>query len=221
MSFLTKYAQFVIALSAPWFVALYMSAILATVFLVWSGFDWAYHSFVLAVVPMWVLFAADITGFIVPVGAPLALATFALVTKRRIYRLYTEAMVYAVVLGFTLSTIIKSFTGRTSPPHRHSGRELIMVDNSHDFHFGFMREHVIGGWPSSHATIAFALAVTLTLMLPPRWYIRAMLFFSALFVSVGVTFGFHWISEAVAGACLGAAIGMVIGVRYAQELVKT
>jgi membrane-associated phospholipid phosphatase len=99
--------------------------------------------------------------------------------------------VYAILLGFSLSTIIKAFTGRTSPPHRHRGEELVLIDNSNGFDFGFMNHQVIGGWPSSHATIAFALAVTLSLVLPRRWYIQAVLFGIALFIGIGVTFGFH------------------------------
>lgn len=89
-----------------------------------------------------------------------------------------------------------------------------LVDNSRAFNFGFMNEHVIGGWPSSHTTIAFALATTLSLLLPPRFYVRAILFSVALFIGVGVTFGYHWVSEFVAGACLGVAIGLVVGKHY-------
>ena len=90
----------------------------------------------------------------------------------------------------------------------------MLIDNSNGFDFGFMNHHVIGGWPSSHTTIAFALAVALSLMLPKRWYVHTVLFGTALFIGIGVTFGYHWLSEFVAGACLGTAIGLVVGGHY-------
>lgn len=214
MKYIARYAQFVIKVFSGCRLLLHAVAIGATFVLVWTGLDWAYLVYVLAQVPTPLLFIADFLGFAVPILVPLLFFILAIAFRQPLYRLYTEATLYAVLLGLTLSTAIKTFTGRTSPPHFHHGEEQALVDNSHAFNFGFLNESVIGGWPSSHATITFAFAVTLTILLPPRWYIRASLFVLALFIGIGVTFGFHWLSEFVAGACLGTAIGLVVGGYY-------
>jgi len=193
-------------------------AVVSTAYLVLSGGDWSYLVAVEHEVPMALLFIADITGFLLPILLPLSLYIFARVQKSDVLHFYARAVTQCVLLGFTLSTSIKIFTGRTSPPHHHDGVGRAFVDNSHDFHFGFLREQIIGGWPSSHATIACALAMLLLLILPPRRYIHFLISALATFISIGVTFGFHWLSESVAGACLGAAIGSTVGLYYREKL---
>jgi membrane-associated phospholipid phosphatase len=85
------------------------------------------------------------------------------------------------------------------------------VDNSHNFNFGFFREQVVGGWPSSHTTVAVALAVTLIMLYPKSYFIKIFSLGAAAYISLGVTFGFHWFSEFVAGLLLGIVIGRVVG----------
>jgi membrane-associated phospholipid phosphatase len=199
-------------------VSFHAIAVIGTLFLIGTGLDWIYLVFVLNVVPSTLLFVADLFGFVLPILLIVVSLSVLLVSRKKLYRMYAEATLYAILLGFSLSTIIKAFTGRTSPPHRHRGEDLVLIDNSNGFDFGFMNHHVIGGWPSSHATIAFALAVTLALILPKRWYIQTILFGIALFIGIGVTFGFHWLSEFVAGTCLGTAIGLVVG-RYYRGMI--
>ncbi len=218
MEYLTRYAKFVLQIFSVRFLPFHIGAVVLTALFVRTGFDWAYLVYMLNTVPSQILFIADVTGFVLPVLLVIISTGVLIVSLKKVQRLYAEAVVYAILLGFTLSTIIKAFTGRTSPPHRHRGEDLILIDNSNGFDFGFMNHHVIGGWPSSHATIAFALATTLALLLPRRWHIRVVLFASALFIGLGVTFGFHWLSEFVAGACLGTVIGLVVGKHYAPQV---
>lgn len=219
MTSIAQFARFAIQVFSWRMVPFHAIAVIGTLFLIGTGLDWAYLVFVLSVVPPSLLFVADLLGFVLPILLIVGSLLILFISREKLYRMYAEATMYAILLGFSLSTIIKAFTGRVSPPHRHRGGELILVDNSHQFNFGFMNEQVIGGWPSSHTTIAFALAVTLTLLLPRRWYIQAILFGIALFIGIGVTFGFHWLSEFVAGACLGTAIGLVVG-RYHETFLK-
>ncbi len=214
MDSLVQYSRFVIDVFRPTLWPLHIGGVMVTVFLVWSGFDWTYTVWVLTTIPFTVLIVADVVGFLIPIFLPLGLWCMAYLRPGFHWRVAAVATSYAVALGFTLSMILKAFTGRTSPPHWHHGVAQPLIDNSHAFNFGFMNEHVIGGWPSSHTAIAFALATTLVLLLPPRWYIRAFLYLVALFIGIGVTFGFHWFSEFVAGACLGIAIGLVVGRHY-------
>ncbi len=216
--FFHEYTKHVRALLSWRSCALAGVAVLATAYLVYSGEDWRYLVMVEKDVPVLFLFIADGLGFSVPILLPLALYLFARVKKNDALHIYARAVAQCVLLGFTLSTFIKIFTGRTSPPHPHDGVDRAFVDNSRDFHFGFMQEQIVGGWPSSHATIACALATMLILILPPRWYTRFLIPLMATFITIGVTFGFHWLSESIAGACLGAAIGSVVGVYYREKL---
>jgi hypothetical protein len=147
-------------------------AVVSTAYLVLSGGDWSYLVAVEHEVPMALLFIADTTGFLLPILLPLSLYIFARVQKSDVLHFYARAVTQCVLLGFTLSTSIKIFTGRTSPPHHHDGVGRAFVDNSHDFHFGFLREQIIGGWPSSHATIACALAMLLLLILRNIYFYR-------------------------------------------------
>lgn len=218
MEYLARYAQFVLQIFSARFLLLHIVAIALTALLVLTGFDWTYLVYVLNAVPLQVLFIADVTGFVLPVLLIIVSIGVLLVSRKQIQRLYAEAIVYAILLGFTLSTILKAFTGRTSPPHFHHGVTQPLIDNSNSFHFGFLREQIIGGWPSSHATIMFALATTLALLLPKRWYVSAILFIPALFVGIGVTFGFHWSSEFIAGTLLGIVIGSTVGMHYKAKM---
>ena len=214
MSTLEQYIRFVIEIFSLRFLPLHLGVIIVTIILVFSGLDWAYFVYVLSAVPASFLHIADATGFILPSLLMMVSIGILVVSRKKLERLYAEAMIYAILLGITLSTIIKAFTGRISPPHFHYGEAQAMIDNSQAFNFGFLRESVMGGWPSSHATIAFAIATTLAFLLPKRWYVFVILFAPALFIGIGVTFGFHWLSEFIAGACLGLVIGLVVGGFY-------
>jgi len=200
------------------YLGAYVLIILSTYALVVSGIDFKYLQFVTSNVPNSLLFIADITGFIIPPLLPLLLYLFGKLTTRPFFLLLSRATFYAVLLGFFVSTILKSFTGRQSPPHSHHGEIQTMIDNSHAFQFGFMREQIIGGWPSSHATISFALAVTLILLCPRSWFIKIGSVAFALFIAIGVTFGFHWLSECIAGILLGTVVGHIVGTHFAKQL---
>ncbi len=111
---------------------------------------------------------------------------------------------------------IKVFTGRISPPH-HGPFD---VDISSAFQFGFMEHHIIGGWPSSHATVMFALAACVWVLFPQAQRFRLALLVSTFFVALGVTFGFHWFSEFVVGACFGTIIGDAVGKAFLSKKVE-
>ena len=67
-------------------------------------------------------------------------------------------------MGLLISSAYKAVTGRVHPAH------TIGEDISADFRFGWMRGGVFWGWPSSHTTIAFAMAVTVFTLFPKhRW----------------------------------------------------
>ena len=89
------------------YVTLHASAVLTTIFLVLSGFDWKYCVFVLSTMPDKLLLAADISGYVFAVFVPFGLLLAGWLLRNSFYRLYVEAVLFAVVLGFTLSTLLR------------------------------------------------------------------------------------------------------------------
>ena len=118
-------------------------------------------------------------------------------------------------MALLVSMALKTFSGRASPPHHTFGADLAFADDSAAFKFGFMNEPILGGWPSSHATVAFAVAFALVSALPKMRGLYVASFILAVFIGVGVTLGFHWLSELVAGALIGAGIGLWAGSKLA------
>ena len=67
------------------------------------------------------------------------------------------------------------------------------------------------GWPSSHTTVAFAMALALWELYPENRLIRYGAILYAFYVGIGVSITIHWFSEFVAGAIIGSVIGVVVG----------
>ncbi len=210
LSFFSLYFSLLKDVFSKQYVPYHIAAIFLTAALVLSGIDWWYLVLVATHLSPTLLHMLDTLGFMLPFILPLGLFLTYVKTKKLFYKVASKATVLAVLLGFSISMALKSITGRTSPPHRHHGEELILIDNSRAFNFGFMNEQIIGGWPSSHTTIAFALATTLSGLLPKQKFIQLCCFLVALSIGLGVTIGYHWLSEFVAGALLGIVTGRVV-----------
>jgi membrane-associated phospholipid phosphatase len=86
-----------------------------------------------------------------------------------------------------------------------------LVDSSHGFQFGFLKGGVFWGWPSSHTTVAFAMAACLIALYPKNKMLVPLSALYALYVGFAVSVTIHWLSEFVAGAIIGSMIGMVVG----------
>jgi membrane-associated phospholipid phosphatase len=199
-------------LFSPLHGALLAGGVFLTYLCVISGFDWWYFLYTYEHAPKVLLFLADGLGFLIPILLPIVV----LIGERKgRFPKGTFAPLTLSILGaFFLSMCIKAFTGRISPPH-HGPFD---VDISHMFQFGFMEHHIIGGWPSSHAAVMFALCTALFMLLPLSLRARGLIFFVAVFVAVGVTFGFHWFSELVMGAVLGIVVGRSVVYTYRKIL---
>ena len=111
----------------------------------------------------------------------------------------------AALLGSLVSSTYKAFTGRVHPAH------IVGADISHVFQFGFLRGGVFWGWPSSHTTIAFAMAVTVFTLFPKQRWLGWVAILYAFYVGIGVSMTIHWFSDFVAGAIIGSVIGAVVG----------
>jgi membrane-associated phospholipid phosphatase len=104
--------------------------------------------------------------------------------------------------------LYKAFTGRVHPPRFLTPAA---VDISREFRFGFLRGGIFWGRPSSHTTIAFAMAVTLLTLYPENKIARYAALLYALYIGFGVSVTIHWFSDFTAGAIFGTIIGIVVG----------
>jgi membrane-associated phospholipid phosphatase len=180
-------------------------AIVLTFILVMSGFDW--HWFLATRNPAlrsWMWPAVGIGGLL-PIALPLILFALGIIARNARAILAGWAVAQAELLGAFVAAVYKAVTGRVHPAHS------VGADISHVFRFGWMRGGVFWGWPSSHATIAFAMAVTVFTLCPKHRWLGWVAILYAFYVGLGVSMTIHWFSDFVAGAIIGSVIGAVVG----------
>jgi membrane-associated phospholipid phosphatase len=194
----------------------------ATAVAVYTGFDWAYFVFVSAHIPRALLYSTDIVGLFVPIVFPLFLLISAYIYKERPrathYRRDGLCMLQSVTCAYFFTLFLKALSGRDSPPD-HTPLALLAShpDTSNGFHFGFMQGEMLGGWPSSHTAVSFALAACVHALYPNNKPLVCAAYMYALCIGLGITFGFHWFSEFLAGAGIGVCIGMAVTRSYTKR----
>lgn len=192
-----------------WMIAWHVVAIVLTVVLVASGFDWWYFKCLdTPGIRRW-MFPAAVIGFMVPIYLPLVLIISGFILRKVQYTIVGAAIAQAEILGLLISSTCKAFTGRAHP---HSGS---LVNVTRDFHFGFLQRGAFWGWPSSHTTIAFAMALTVCHLFPKQRWLKVLAVLYAAYIGIGISGTIHWFSDFVAGAILGAVVGTVVGERFA------
>ena len=186
-------------------------AILLTFILVLSGFDWRYFLDTRnPALRSWMWPAVGIGGLL-PLTLPLFLLVVGFIIQSSRTILAGWAVGQAALLGSLVSSAYKAVTGRAHPSHGAG------TDISHVFHFGWLRGGVFWGWPSSHATIAFAMAATVFTLCPKQRWLGFVAILYAFYVGVGVSLTIHWFSDFVAGAIIGSVIGTVVGKSFCSD----
>lgn len=184
----------------------HIAAIVLTFLLVMSGFDWWYFvtlhasAFTLYIAP------AVVLGGLLPIIIPICCVAVGALYKKPVVMTTGWALAQAALIGSIISSAYKALTGRIQPDLSNT-----VTDISHNFNFGFLHHGIFWGWPSSHTTIAFAMAVTLVYLFPSNKPLKYAVLVYALYVGLSVSVSIHWFSEFVAGALIGTAIGMVVG----------
>ncbi len=175
-----------------------------TYIIVKTDFDWFYfHKFGQPKLSAYI-FPAIFLGTLLPIFLPLLLLAL-----RKINTAW--AVGQAALLGYLLSTTYKAFTGRMHPP------TSFLVDTSHGFRFGFLEGGIFWGWPSSHTTIAFSMALCLVTLYPKNKLIQILAIIYAVYVGLSVSVSIHWFSEFVAGAIMGTIIGIIVGKSFLKK----
>lgn len=196
---------------------LHVAAIILTFIIVTSDFDWTYFIYFHHSTTQRILFPAVWIGFFVPVLLPVALLLLGFLLKNFYIRNIGWALGQAAFTGWLVASFYKAFTGRPGPSFR--GHQPLH-DISRVFRFGFWRGGIFWGWPSSHTTVACAMAFTLFFMFRENKAVRYIAPLYALFIGVGVSMSIHWFSDFVAGAIFGFVIGSVIGRSFALRQKK-
>jgi len=93
-----------------------------------------------------------------------------------------------------------------------------LLDTSHGFQIGFLKGGVFWGWPSSHTTVTFAMAVCLIMFHPKNRMVVFLVLLYAFYIGLGVSVTIHWFSEFVAGAIIGSVIGAAVGRSFRTKL---
>ena len=183
----------------------HITAIVLTLIFVLSGFDWQYYLSTRASALRSYMFPAVIIGGLLPVALPLVLLMLGTIVGGARTRLVGWAVGQAELIGAFIAAAYKAITGRAHPSH------AVSQDLTHIFKFGFLRGGVFWGWPSSHTTIAFAMALTVFSLLPRQRWLGHLAIAYAFYVGLGVSMTIHWFSDFVAGAIIGTVIGVAVG----------
>jgi len=175
--------------------------------------DWKWNRFAYHHKPITELgLHAYYIGFTVPFAAPLALYGIGFGLEDLKLQTAAVAVTQASLISTALTTSVKAFTGRKHSDVWDGGNK----DYSGDFAFGFMKRGAFAGWPSGHASAAWAMAATLT-----EFYsnipLAAGLYGYALYISASASVSFHWFSDVCAGALLGYTIGKTVGRSFNKE----
>ena len=198
----------------------HLLAIVLTFIIVETGFDWKFFIYVSGVPWRMDFFPALMLGTFLPLLVPLVFLLASFILKNKKAFKVGLAEIEAVISGLFIAGVYKAFTGRIQPPrHFHSGvfDAGKLKDISHEFRFGFLRHGVFWGWPSSHTTLAFAMAAAICAALPKNKTVHTIALLYAFFVGIGVAVtGIHWFSEFIAGAIIGSVIGIVVGRSYSE-----
>ena len=197
-------------------------AIGLTIAIVMSGGDWSYFLATRGGVYLRLARPAILLGTFVPVFGILALLLVGEIGKLRRVVTAAWALGQAALLGYLISCACKTFTGRRPPPHAWAFHAPVLnhvplVDSSHGFRFGFLKGGIFWGWPSSHTTVAFAMAACLIALYPKN---RLLIFLASLYaldIGLSVSVSIHWLSEFVAGAIIGSVIGTVVGKSFSSS----
>ncbi|MGA7617666.1 MAG: phosphatase PAP2 family protein [Thermoanaerobaculia bacterium] len=193
-----------------WNTLWHVVAIALTAALVLSGFDWWYFVNTRGI-PRLLIFPAVILGAFIPLLVPVGMLLIGYVRTSDASKKLAYTLGQAALIGSLVSSAYKAFTGRMQPPFGGA-----LTDTSRDFNFGFLRHGIFWGWPSSHATIAFAMAVALITLVPKNRPLKAAALLYAFYVGLAVSVSIHWFSEFAAGAIIGSVIGRVVGHTFAN-----
>jgi membrane-associated phospholipid phosphatase len=188
---------------------IHIFAVLITYLLVINNIDWIYYIFFINHrILQYIFFPAVIIGGLLPVLLPAILYVKGVKKNSNNLRNLSLIIGQSTLISLFFTSFYKAITGRLGP---EPFSKINMQNYSTDFKFGFLERGIFDGWPSGHATAAFALAFLLIKLFPENKPLKYISLSYALFIAFGVSISIHWLSDAIAGALIGITIGCTIG----------
>jgi len=196
--------------------AWHLLAIVITYLLVISGSDWRYFEFTAAGWPLSIRMPAGLLGFLVPLFLPIGFYLLGKIRGCFTLKNTGAALGQAAFVGWFITSSYKALTGRLHP---ELVTNLSNTDISGVFNFGFFKEGIFWGWPSSHTAVAFAMAAALYVLYPNHKKITVLFMLYAAFIGLGVSVGIHWLSDVIAGVIIGTVAGLVVAKSYKERKI--
>jgi len=164
-------------------------------------------------------------GFLTPVLIPLGVYLGGLAGDASELATAGSAMLQAAAVQAVMVSVLKWLTDRTGPhpggdPSRRRNLSGLFRDSHDPKDFNFNPFDLEGGlrWPSGHTASHFAIVSALVAFYPKHPWIAVVGYPLALLVAIGMVDGdYHWLSDVVAGALIGHAIGWTIGKNFRKR----
>ena len=169
-------------------------------------------------------------GWVTPVVIPLGMYVGGLATDVPKLATAGAAALQAAAVQAVIVTALKWLTDRAGPfpdgdPARGRWSRGLLHDSNDPKAFNFNPFDIAGGlrWPSGHTASNVALAAALAGFYADEPWVAIVGYPLALAIGIGMIEGdYHWLSDIVAGALMGQAIGWTIGrqfrARYEEAL---
>ncbi|MDR0598573.1 MAG: phosphatase PAP2 family protein [Treponema sp.] len=178
----------------------------------WLWYQMAYGNRTLARLGM----ASNLVGYCVPALFPALSYAAGIAAKKKKWQTLGIAITQAALIACVVKPVLSALTGR-----KQAGiydLDPSPSDYSGDFSFGFLNRGFIDGWPSGHTMHAMAAMVILSeLSEKKRVAIPAYLYAAAMIA--GMAFCDHWVSDNIAGAMMGYAIGKTVAKSFKPPVI--
>jgi len=199
--------------------------------LIETGFDWKFRNILYNTVdntrgvpslgiPM---LAA---GYLVPVITPVSVYLAGRFRGDAKLQIAGAALLQSLVLTQAFHLPLKMITGRAVPglisdvffePNHFIDERT--DDFSGEFHW--FKADFMDGWPSGHTASAFSAAAVLSEIYKDNTLLKVGVYSYAALTAFSVGISAHWVSDVVAGALIGYAVGKAVGVSFNRLLGKT
>ena len=189
-----------------------------------TGLDWnlrnaAYNNNHLANMGLPLLFA----GYFVPVITPVSMYLAGRYHSDTKLQITAVAVAQSLILSQITQVSLKMLTGRSvpgiisgvffEPNHVRDTRE-----NDFSGEFNWFTFNFYDGWPSGHVVSAFSAAAVISEIYDDKPLLKMGVYTYAVLMGVSVAVNAHWVSESVAGALMGYAIGKAVGKNFNRYL---
>jgi len=161
-------------------------------------------------------------GFVIPIVAPVITYLSGVIAKDDKLQIAGMALIQALAITSLFQASLKMITDRTLPGIVDRADGHIRNKSNRDFsgEFNWFSTNIMNGWPSGHTANAVAAAVVLSEIYSDNIWLKIGVYTYAAVMGFGVSLDAHWMSDVVAGALLGWAIGKTVAKSFKKLLER-